>query len=189
MGRIRIGVIGLILCAGLAARDAQTAETRRPVERATFAAGCFWGVEALFRSVPGVVDTMVGYTGGTVPEPTYEMVSRHGTGHAEAVLVEYDPSQVSYEQLLDVFWGHHDPTTRNRQGPDVGSQYRSAVFTHTPAQQAAAESVKARLDRSGRFKAPIVTEIAPAGPFYRAEEYHQRYAEKHGGVQCHLPGL
>jgi peptide-methionine (S)-S-oxide reductase len=179
-----------LVAAGAGTRKAPTATPAAGhTETATFAAGCFWGVEALFRKVPGVVDTLVGYTGGTTPDPTYEQVLTHTTGHAEAVQVEFDPAQVSYDELLSVFWSHHDPTTRNRQGPDIGDQYRSAVFTHSPEQQAAAEAMKARLEQSKRFKKPIVTDIAPAGPFYRAEEYHQRYAEKHGGAQCHLPGL
>ena len=161
-------------------------ETPAAMERATFAAGCFWGVEALFRQVKGVTNATVGYTGGTLKHPTYEDVCRHTTGHAEAVLVEFDPSQVSYEQLLDVFWNNHNPTTLNRQGPDHGSQYRSAIFYHTPAQHAAAEASKQRLEASHRFAKPIVTEITPAGEFYRAEEYHQRYFEKHGGGQCHI---
>lgn len=151
---------------------------------ATVAAGCFWGVEAVFRQVHGVVNTTVGYTGGTVPNPTYDAVCSHTTGHAEAVLVEYDPSQVTYERLLEIFWNNHNPTTPNRQGPDRGSQYRSAIFCHSPEQQAAAEASKQRLERSRRFASPIVTQIVPAGPFYQAEEYHQRYLEKHGGAQC-----
>ena len=161
-----------------------TAMTR---DTATFAAGCFWGAEAAFRQIKGVTNATVGYTGGHTTHPTYEQVCSHTTGHAEAVEVEYDPRQVTYEQLLDAFWQIHDPTTKNRQGPDVGDQYRSAVFYHTPAQQQAAETVKASLERSGRFKRPIVTEITPATTFYRAEEYHQRYFEKHGGAQCHIP--
>ena len=155
-------------------------------EQATFAAGCFWGVEAFFRQVNGVVDTSVGYTGGTVAHPTYEDVCQHQTGHAEAVRVEYDPADVSYERLLEVFWKHHNPTTPNRQGPDHGSQYRSAIFYHTPAQQTAAEAMKRRLDQSRRYASPIVTQIVPVSQFYRAEEYHQRYDEKHGGAQCHI---
>ncbi len=145
-------------------------------ETATFAAGCFWGVEHAFRQVKGVVNATSGYTGGTTEHPTYEQVCRHTTGHAEAVQVDYDPAQVSYDQLLDVFWTIHDPTTKNRQGPDVGSQYRSAVFTHSPQQQAAAEAFKGTLVRSKRFTRPIVTEITPASAFWPAEEYHQRYA-------------
>ncbi len=156
------------------------------MEKATFAAGCFWGVEAAFRQVQGVTATAVGYTGGSLPNPTYEDVCSDTTGHAEAVQVEYDPAQVSYDELLDVFWANHDPTTRNRQGPDVGSQYRSAVFFHTPEQQRAAQASKERLEESGRFKRPIVTEITPASEFYRAEEYHQRYLEKRGMASCRL---
>lgn len=157
-------------------------------ETATFAAGCFWGVEAAFRQVQGVTDTMVGYTGGQTKHPTYEDVCTHTTGHAEAVQVEYDPAQVSYDDLLQVFFSLHDPTTPNRQGPDVGSNYRSAIFYHTPEQRAAAEASIATLEREHRFKnRPIVTELVPGAEFWRAEEYHQRYAEKHGGVQCHLP--
>jgi peptide-methionine (S)-S-oxide reductase len=153
--------------------------------KATFAAGCFWGVEATFRQVKGVTATAVGYTGGNFPNPTYQDVCSHRTGHAEAVEVEYDPTQVTYEQLLDVFWGSHNPTTLNRQGPDVGSQYRSAIFYHTPEQKAAAEASKARLEQSGRYRSPVVTEVTPAPTFYRAEEYHQRYFEKNGLSACH----
>jgi len=156
-------------------------------ETATFAAGCFWGVEATFRKVPGVIDTSVGYTGGTTKNPTYKDVCTDRTGHAEAVQVIFDPATVSYEKLLAVFWACHDPTTPNRQGPDYGSQYRSAIFCHGPGQESAATASKERLRQSGRFKAPIVTEIAPAGPFWRAEDYHQRYHEKHGGGACPAP--
>ena len=156
------------------------------MEKATFAAGCFWGVEAAFRQVKGVTATAVGYTGGSLPDPTYEDVCTDTTGHAEAVQVEYDPAQVSYGELLDVFWANHDPTTRNRQGPDVGSQYRSAVFFHTPEQQRAALASKEQLEKSGRFKRPIVTEITAASQFYRAEEYHQQYLEKRGLASCRL---
>ncbi len=182
-------LISLVSVAGLLSiGQAAAAQEEHPMtERATFAAGCFWGVEALFRQVKGVTNATVGYTGGTTKNPTYEQVCGHGTGHAEAVLVEYDPKQVTYDELLEVFWNNHNPTTRNRQGPDVGSQYRSAVFYHTPAQQASAEAMKQRLDKSRKFPAPIVTEIVPAVEFYPAEEYHQRYFEKHGGAQCHLP--
>ena len=146
--------------------------------QATFAAGCFWGPEEDFRRIKGVKDATVGYTGGTVKFPTYEQVCTDMTGHAEAVLVEYDPAVVSYDQLLEAFWECHDPTTLNRQGPDVGSQYRSQIFTHTPEQAKAAEASKEKLEKSRRFKRPIVTEITPATDFYRAEEYHQRYVEK-----------
>ena len=145
-------------------------------EKATFGAGCFWGVEAEFRKVEGVVDATVGYSGGALENPTYKDVCSGTTGHAEVVEVEYDPSKVSYEELLEVFWENHDPTTPNRQGPDVGAQYRSAIFFHTPEQEAAARASKER--GQARFKNPIVTEIAPAAEFYRAEEYHQRYFEK-----------
>jgi peptide-methionine (S)-S-oxide reductase len=148
------------------------------VEKAAFAAGCFWHVEAAFRKIPGVISVTSGYTGGTRPDPTYEEVCSDKTGHAEAVLVEFDPAKVSYEKLLDAFWNEHDPTTLNRQGWDVGSQYRSAIFYYSPAQKAAAIASKERLEKSHRYHDPIVTEILPAGQFYRAEEYHQRYYEK-----------
>jgi peptide-methionine (S)-S-oxide reductase len=152
---------------------------------ATFAAGCFWGVEAGFRQVAGVVDAEVGYTGGHTENPTYKEVCTGTTGHAEAVRVTYDPDKVTYDQLLDAFWNMHNPTTANRQGPDVGSQYRSAIFYHTPEQEAAARESKAALRASSRWgDRPIVTEIEPAGPFWRAEEYHQRYFEKHGRGAC-----
>ena len=154
--------------------------------KALFGAGCFWGVEAAFRQVDGVLATAVGYSGGRKENPTYESVCSGKTGHAEVVEVEFDPSKVSYEQLLDVFWENHDPTTLNRQGPDVGEQYRSAIFFETPEQQAAAIASKERQDKSGRYKRPIVTEITPASPFYRAEEYHQRYLEKHGLAHCRI---
>jgi peptide-methionine (S)-S-oxide reductase len=151
---------------------------------ATFGAGCFWGVEAAFRRVPGVIDAAVGYMGGTLANPTYQDVCTDRTGHAEVVQVEYDPARVSYEDLLDVFFTIHDPTTLNRQGPDVGTQYRSVIFYHTPQQRDAAEAFKDQLQRSGRFRRPIVTAIEPAATFYRAEEYHQRYYEKHGLTGC-----
>jgi peptide-methionine (S)-S-oxide reductase len=155
------------------------------MEKATFGAGCFWGVEAEFREIPGVSDTAVGFSGGKAANPTYHDVCGGETGHAEVCEVTFDPQQVSYERLLDAFWQMHDPTTRNRQGPDFGTQYRSVIFYHLPEQKAAAEASKAALEASGRFKRPIVTEIAPAGPFYRAEEYHQRYLEKAGRVGHH----
>ena len=155
-------------------------------EKATFAAGCFWGVEAAFRQVKGVVATAVGYMGGRLENPTYEDVCTDKTGHAEVVQVDYDPSRVSYDELLDVFWNCHDPTTLNRQGPDVGTQYRSAVFFHTPEQQAAAAKSKERLEASGNYDNPIVTEIAPASQFYLAEDYHQQYLEKRGQSSCKL---
>jgi peptide-methionine (S)-S-oxide reductase len=146
--------------------------------KTTFGAGCFWGVEAAFRRVPGVTATAVGYAGGQLENPSYRDVCSDRTGHAEVVEVDYDPARVSYEQLLDIFWGCHDPTTPNRQGPDVGTQYRSVIFYHTPEQQAAAAASKERLQASGRFRQPIVTAIEPAPTFWRAEEYHQQYFEK-----------
>lgn len=154
--------------------------------KATFAAGCFWGVEAAFRQIPGVKQTAVGYTGGHTKNPTYEQVCTDRTGHAEVVDVEYDPEQVSYEKLLEVFWTNHDPTQLNRQGPDHGSQYRSAIFYHTPEQRAAAEASKQALDDSGKLRGPIATLIVPAAEFYRAEEYHQQYLEKTGQSSCHI---
>ena len=154
------------------------------MEKATFAAGCFWGVEAVFRQVKGVVSTSVGYTGGTSKDPTYKEVCSGRTGHAEAVEVEYDPAQLSYGELLTLFWETHDPTTLNRQGPDVGTQYRSAIFHHTPSQRTAAEASKERLQKSGRYSRPIVTEITPASQFNRAEDYHQQYLEKRGQTHC-----
>jgi peptide-methionine (S)-S-oxide reductase len=150
------------------------------MEKATFGAGCFWGVEADFREVPGVTDTAVGFSGGTTVNPTYKQVCTDTTGHAEVCEVTFDPNVVSYDRLLEKFWEIHDPTTRDRQGPDFGSQYRSVIFYHSPEQQRAAERSKRALEESGRFKRPIVTQILPAGPFYRAEEYHQRYVEKQG---------
>lgn len=152
------------------------------MEKAIFAAGCFWGVEESFRHVNGVISTTVGYTGGTVANPTYHDVCTDATGHAEAVLVEFDPAQVSYEQLLEVFWNAHDPTTANRQGPDVGSQYRSAIFFYKPEQEIAAKASKDKAQ--SRFSRPIVTQIVPASPFYRAEEYHQQYLAKRGVASC-----
>ena len=150
------------------------------MKKATFAAGCFWGVEAAFRDLEGVISTAVGYTGGSTTNPTYEEVCTDRTGHAEAVEVVYDPKVVSFEELLDLFWSIHDPTTMNRQGPDVGSQYRSAIFFHDPEQEVAARAKMERLQSSGLYRREIVTEIVPASEFYRAEEYHQQYFEKHG---------
>jgi peptide-methionine (S)-S-oxide reductase len=161
---------------------------RAVTSKATFAAGCFWGVESMFRAVPGVLDAACGYTGGRTENPTYEQVCSGRTGHAEAVEVTFDPARVSFGDLLDVFWANHDPTTPNRQGPDVGEQYRSAVFVHDPDQERAAREKMAALQAAGRFRRPIVTEIVPAGPFYRAEEYHQRYFERRGiAPACHIP--
>ena len=146
--------------------------------QATFAAGCFWGVEATFRKIPGVRSAEVGYTGGATETPSYEEVCGGRTGHAEAVHLLFDPDQVTYEQLLDAFWAIHDPTTTNRQGPDVGSQYRSAIFFHDVGQEAAARASKERLEAAGQWRDPIVTEIVPAGTFTRAEDYHQQYLDK-----------
>lgn len=156
------------------------ANTQR--KKATFGAGCFWGVEAAFRKVPGVADTAVGYMGGSLENPTYEDVCTDKTGHAEVVQIEYDPDKAPYEELLKTFWDIHDPTEINQQGPDVGTQYRSVIFYHTEEQRAQAEKSKIELDASGKLKKPVATAIEPASMFWRAEEYHQRYAEKHPGV-------
>ncbi len=156
------------------------------MEKATFAAGCFWGVEAAFRQIKGVKETAAGYEGGATENPTYKDVCTDTTGHAEVVQVVYDPEQVRYEKLLDVFWSSHDPTTLNRQGPDVGAQYRSAIFFHSSEQEKAAIASKNGHETKGTFKRPIETEIAPAATFYRAEEYHQQYLEKRGLSECHI---
>jgi peptide-methionine (S)-S-oxide reductase len=153
-------------------------------EIATFAAGCFWGVEAAFRQIPGVLGAVSGYTGGHTEHPSYRQVCGHGTGHAEAVEVTFDPQRVSYEQLLSAFWQIHDPTQRNRQGPDVGDQYRTAIFTHSPEQQRAA--IASRDREQAKYSRPIVTQIVEAPRFWPAEEYHQRYFEKNGGAACHV---
>jgi len=153
---------------------------------ATFGAGCFWGVEASFRRLPGVTGTRVGYAGGTLNNPTYRDVCSDRTGHAEVVEVTYDPEKISYDELLRVFWENHNPTQLNRQGPDVGSQYRSAIFFHDAEQEAAARASKERLSQAGRFSRPIVTEITPAPTFYEAEDYHQQYLEKRGLASCHI---
>lgn len=192
---LAIQVIEILLIFGLlAASSPEKADKAGPVttlpskeekmEKATFAAGCFWGVEATFRGVKGVLSTEVGYTGGKTEDPSYRDVCTDKTGHAEAVEVTYDPSVVSYEDLLRVFWEVHDPTQLNRQGPDFGSQYRSAIFFHSSDQEVAARASKQMLEESGRYKRPIVTEILPAMPFYRAEEYHQQYLEKRGQKTC-----
>jgi peptide-methionine (S)-S-oxide reductase len=154
------------------------------MEKATFGAGCFWGVEATYRSTKGVLSTAVGYAGGHLPNATYKDVCSGKTGHAEVVEVEFDPAQVSYEDLLNVFWDNHDPTTLNRQGPDVGSQYRSAIFFHSPEQEAIAKASKEKVQ--SRFKNKIVTEITPASEFYKAEDYHQQYLEKRGLAHCSI---
>lgn len=156
------------------------------LQTATFAAGCFWGVEEAFRQVKGVKSTTVGYTGGTSKNPSYEDVCSDMTGHAEAVQIQYEPKQVSYEQLLEVFWSIHDPTTKNRQGPDIGSQYRSMISYHTSEQEMLAKQSKENIERSGKFSNRIVTEIVQALTFYKAEEYHQQYYEKRGGGKCYL---
>ena len=157
------------------------------MEKATFGAGCFWGVEAAFRQIKGVTATAVGYMGGTLKNPTYQDVCTDDTGHAEVVQVDYDPAEVSYGELLQVFWQNHNPTTLNRQGPDVGTQYRSVIFFHSPEQEAAALASKAELEKSGAFSRPIVTQIVPAQDFWRAEEYHQQYLEKRGLSHCSIP--
>jgi peptide-methionine (S)-S-oxide reductase len=162
----------------------QSPQEAKIMEKATFGAGCFWGVEATFRKIKGVTATAVGFSGGTLDQPTYKDVCTDKTGHAEVVEIEFDPTLVSYEELLDVFWKHHDPTTLNRQGPDVGTQYRSVIFYHSPEQKAAALASKQALETSHQYKKPIVTQILPASPFWRAEEYHQQYLEKRGLSSC-----
>lgn len=153
-------------------------------QKATFGAGCFWGVEETFRRLPGVINTAAGYAGGSIDSPTYEDVCSDRTGHAEVVQVEFDPAKISYRDLLDVFWASHDPTTLNRQGPDVGTQYRSVIFYHSPSQKAEAEDARDKLAKTRRFRRPIVTQIEPAPKFFPAEEYHQRYLEKRGASHC-----
>jgi len=155
------------------------------MKKATFGAGCFWGVELAFSQKSGVTSTAVGYCGGTMPDPTYEMVCTGQSGHAEVVQVEYDPSQVEYSALLELFWSIHDPTTLNRQGPDIGTQYRSVIFFHDAEQETAARTSVEKLQQSGRFPSDIVTEIVPASQFYPAEDYHQKYLEKRGMKNCH----
>jgi peptide-methionine (S)-S-oxide reductase len=154
--------------------------------KATFAAGCFWGVEATFRQLPGVTGTRVGYLGGKTENPTYKEVCTDRTGHAEAVEVDYDPTKISYDKLLDTFWENHDPTQLNRQGPDWGTQYRTAIFFHSPEQEAEAKASKEKLEKSQRFSKPVVTQIVPAVTFYEAEDYHQQYLEKRGLSSCHI---
>jgi len=156
------------------------------IEKATFGAGCFWGVEVAFRSLPGVVNATVGYEGGRTENPSYEDVCTDATGHAEVVQVEFDPEKISYEKLVDAFWKLHDPTQMNRQGPDVGTQYRSVIFFHTPEQRMAAQASKEKLAASGKHKRPIATEIVPAQQFYPAEDYHQQYLAKRGMASCHV---
>lgn len=154
--------------------------------KATFGAGCFWGVQLTFQQIPGVTATAAGYEGGSKPNPTYEDVCSHTTGHAEVVQVDFDPAQVSYNTLLDVFWNNHNPTQLNRQGPDVGTQYRSVIFYHDEEQKELAERSKQLIEESGRFNKPIVTQIVPASTFWVAEEYHQGYLEKRGLASCHV---
>lgn len=154
-------------------------------QKATFAAGCFWGVEAAFRQLPGVIDAISGYTGGSTANPTYREVCSDRTGHAEAVEVTFDPKAVSYDDLLRTLWEIHDPTTLNRQGPDTGTQYRSAIFVHSPEQRESAE--RSKVEEQKRYSRPVVTQIVDAPVFYPAEEYHQRYLEKNGGAACHIP--
>ncbi|MGA7729995.1 MAG: peptide-methionine (S)-S-oxide reductase MsrA [Chloroflexia bacterium] len=160
--------------------------TNATLQKATFGAGCFWGVEAAYRQIKGVISTAVGYSGGAYDNPSYKDVCTGRTGHAEVVEVTYDPARVSYDDLLKVFWDNHNPTTLNRQGWDVGTQYRSAIFFHTPEQEAAARASKDALDSSGKYRKPIVTEITPASSFYMAEDYHQQYLEKRGLSSCHI---
>jgi peptide-methionine (S)-S-oxide reductase len=155
-------------------------------EIATFGAGCFWGIEAAFRRVPGVLDAAAGYSGGRTENPTYQDVCTDTTGHAEVVQVTFDPEKLSYDQLLNVFWTIHDPTQVNRQGPDYGKQYRTAIFFHSPEQEATAKKSKLALEASGKLRRPVATEVTPAGTFWRAEEYHQRYLEKRGAASCHI---
>ena len=155
-------------------------------EKATFGAGCFWGVEQTFRDTEGVISAVSGYAGGKTENPTYRDVCSHGTGHAEVVEVDFDPAVVSYEKLLGVFWANHNPTQLNRQGPDVGDQYRSVIFCHSPEQKIAAEESKMTMDQSGKFGKPIVTQIEAAPKFYPAEDYHQRYLEKRGMTHCSI---
>jgi peptide-methionine (S)-S-oxide reductase len=156
------------------------------MERAIFAAGCFWGVEAAFRRSPGVLATAVGYSGGKTVGPTYKEVCTGDTGHAEVVMVEYEPEKISYEELLQIFWDNHDSTQVDRQGPDIGTQYRSAIFYLDDHQQEAAEKSKTELDQSGKFRKPVATIIEKASPFYLAEDYHQQYLEKRGWASCHI---
>jgi len=156
------------------------------MEKATFAAGCFWGVEARFQQLPGVIETAVGYEGGSLNSPSYQQVCTDRTGHAEAVEIDFDPAKIAYQQLLDEFFALHDPTQLNRQGPDWGTQYRSVVFYHSPEQKVAAEQTIARLTAEKKFSKPIVTQVVPAETFWRAEDYHQKYLEKRGALSCHI---
>lgn len=179
---------GLRYCINSAALTFREGGAKPTREKVYFGAGCFWGVDAAFAEVKGVTSTRVGYAGGATKDPTYEDVCSHTTGHAEVVEVEYDPAQLNFAALLDVFWKSHNPTTRNRQGFDIGSQYRSAIFFTTPEQESAARASAELLRQSGKLSGPLTTEIELAGPFYVAEEYHQKYHAKHGGGSCQLPG-
>jgi len=170
-----------------AATSSNTVNTKETkMETATFAAGCFWGPQLKFSQIKGVKNTEVGYIGGNADNPTYKMVCSDTTGHAEAVQVEFDPAEVTYGQLLDAFWAMHDPTQVNRQGPDYGSQYRTAIFTNSPEQEKQAHASKAALEASGKYSRPIATEIVPAGTFWKAEDYHQQYLQKRGLASCHF---
>ncbi len=181
-----MGLLGLsvLFTAGASNAPVQKESSSMPTKKASFAAGCFWGVEKIFMKIPGVVSTRVGYQGGTTENPSYEEVCTGRTGHAEAMEVEYDPSKVSYDKLLLTFWQYHDPTTKDRQGPDVGSQYRSVIFYYDDEQKKAAEESKKKLDKSGILKGPIVTEIVPASKFWEAEDYHQKYLQKNPFGYC-----
>lgn len=181
-----VGFLAAMVLFGASVPLALANETRALTEKATFSAGCFWGVEAAFRQVKGVTDTVVGYMGGTLKDPTYEEVSTHRTGHVEVCQVTYDPAQVSYEKLVGVFFQIHNPTSFNPDGHDLASQYRSVVFFHTPEQERAAQAVKEQLQASGKFQRPIATVIVPATEFWRAEEYHQHYTEKHNLPSCSI---
>lgn len=176
---------GLRFCINSASLGFEEEPPTAATETVYFGAGCFWGVEEIFGKIPGVVATNVGYSGGSTRNPTYPDVCTHTTGHAEVVRVEYDPKKISFPKLLEIFWKIHDPTSLNRQGPDVGDNYRSAIFFTTPEQETQARESVAALEKSGEYKRPIVTQIALAGPYYPAEDYHQKYAEKHGGGFCH----
>jgi methionine-S-sulfoxide reductase len=187
---VRVAVMALVILLAGVARAASATEQQASGdphrEVATLAGGCFWGMEEILRKIPGVISTRVGYTGGTTSHPSYEEVHAGGTGHAEAVEVVFDPTKISYEQLLSYFFRMHDPTTLDRQGNDVGTSYRSAIFYHSEAQRQTAERVKEHVDKSGKWPAPVVTEIVAAGEFWPAEEYHQKYLQKNpGGYTCH----
>lgn len=187
--QVVLAVAAILACGTGQSKQAQLTEPKElPMitDTATFAAGCFWGVQAEFDKVKGVVQTTVGYSGGHTQNPTYRDVCSDTTGHAESAEIVFDPSVVTYDQLLDKFWAMHDPTTPNQQGPDVGSQYRSVIFYHSPAQESAAVASKDKLEKARKYRRPIVTEIVPAATFWRAEEYHQKYFQKHGGGSCHI---